>query len=193
MNLETLAEATKNQLAPNLSRRLAESINLASQVIRETRTLSYLLHPPLLDEAGLLDALRWFVGGFIDRSGIDTALQVGDDFPRLSRDLEMAIFRIIQEALTNIHRHSDSLTASIQLAVAGEEILLTVSDEGQGIHPAPEQAEQNGGAGAKRKLGVGIAGMRERVLQLNGRFEIVAANPGTTLRAVFPRQQEIEF
>jgi PAS domain S-box-containing protein len=196
MNLETLAEATKNQLSSNLSGRLTESISLANQVIRETRTLSYLLHPPLLDEAGLTDALHWFVGGFIDRSGIQTALEMAADFPRLPRDLETAIFRIIQEALTNIHRHSGSRTASIQLTVAGEEILLTVSDQGKGINSGPEPAEQNGnghnGNGRKRKLGVGIAGMRERVLQMGGRFDIGAANPGTLLKAVFPCQPEID-
>ncbi len=196
MNLETLAEATKDQLSPNLSRRLTESINLANQVIRETRTLSYLLHPPLLDEAGLTDALHWFVGGFIDRSGIQTTLDVAEDFPRLPRDLETAIFRIIQEALTNIHRHSGSHTASIQLMVAGEEVLLAVSDQGKGIHSEPEPSEQNGnghnGHGRKRTLGVGIAGMRERVLQLGGRFEIGAGNPGTLLSAVFPCHPEID-
>ncbi len=196
MNLETLAEATKDQLSSNLSRRLTESISLANQVIRETRTLSYLLHPPLLDEAGLTDALHWFVGGFIDRSGIQTTLDVADDFPRLPRDLETAIFRIIQEALTNIHRHSGSHTASIQLTIAGEEILLSVSDQGKGIHSEPEPSEQNGnghnGNGRKRKLGVGIAGMRERVLQLGGRFEIGAGNPGTLLTAVFPCHPEID-
>ncbi len=196
MNLETLHEKTKDQLSSNLSRRLTESISLANQVIRETRTLSYLLHPPLLDEAGLTDALHWFVGGFIDRSGIHTTLEVAADFPRLPRDLETAIFRIIQEALTNIHRHSGSRTASIQLTVAGEEILLTVSDQGKGINSGTEPAEQNGnghnGNDRKRKLGVGIAGMRERALQLGGRFEIGAGNPGTLLKAVFPCQPEID-
>jgi len=196
MNLETLAEATKDQLAANLSRRLRESINLANQVIRETRTLSYLLHPPLLDEAGLTDALHWFVGGFIDRSGIQTTLNVADDFPRLPRELETAIFRIIQEALTNIHRHSGSQTASIQLMVAGEEVLLAVSDQGKGIASGPQTAELNGnghnGNGRQRKLGVGVAGMRERVLQMGGAFEIAANNPGTILKAVFPCHPEID-
>lgn len=193
MNLEMLAQATKNQLSQNLSGRLTESINLAKQVIRETRTLSYLLHPPLLDEAGLTDALHWFVGRFIDRSGIQTTLNVADDFPRLPRDLETAIFRIIQEALTNIYRHSGSKSASIQLTLAGEEVLLNVADEGRGISSEPEAAEKNGnGSGRKRKLGVGIAGMRERVLQMGGRFEIVAGNPGTILKAVFPCQPEID-
>lgn len=202
MNLETLALAAKDQLAPNLFWKLNESINLANQVIRETRTLSYLLHPPLLDEAGLIDALHWFVGGFIDRCGIQITLEVNPDFPRLPRELETAIFRIIQEALTNIHRHSGSPTASIHLELAGEEIHLAVSDRGKGITSEPEPATElepgqpngNGqhGGGRKRKLGVGIAGMRERVLQLGGRFEITAGNPGTILKAVFPCRPEID-
>ncbi len=188
MNLESLQDAIKDQLPPNLGRRLADSIRLANQVIKETRTLSYLLHPPLLDEAGLLDALHWFVGGFIERSGIQTALEVPSDFPRLSRDLETAIFRIIQEALTNIHRHSGSRTAGIHLAVSAGEIHLTVSDQGRGVASASTSAGPNGG----RKLGVGLAGMRERVLQMGGHFEIVAANPGTILKAIFPCKQQTD-
>jgi len=188
MNLESLQDAIKDQLPANLGRRLADSIRLANQVIKETRTLSYLLHPPLLDEAGLLDALHWFVGGFIERSGIQTALEVPSDFPRLSRHLETAIFRIIQEALTNIHRHSGSRTAGIHLAVSAGEIHLTVSDQGRGVASASTSAGPNGG----RKLGVGLAGMRERVLQMGGHFEIVAANPGTILKAIFPCKQQTD-
>ena len=187
MNLESLQEATKDQLSANLNRRLTDSIRLANQVIKETRTISYLLHPPLLDEAGLQDALHWFVGGFIDRSGIQTTLEVAADFPRLPRDLETAIFRIIQEALTNIHRHSGSRTASIQLAVTAEEVLLSVSDQGKGMNPVPGQDQPDG---RTQKLGVGIAGMRERVLLTGGRFEIAAGNPGSIVKAVFPLQSQ---
>ena len=117
MNLESLQDAVKEQIAPSLNQRLAESIRLANQVIKETRTLSYLLHPPLLDEAGLRDALHWFVGGFIERSGIQTELEISPNFSRLPRELETAIFRIIQESVTNIHRHSGSPKASIHLAL----------------------------------------------------------------------------
>jgi len=182
MNLESLHESVKDQIAPSLTQRLAESIRLTNQVIKETRTLSYLLHPPLLDEAGLRDALHWFVGGFIERSGIQTDLEISPDFSRLPRELEIAIFRIIQESLTNIHRHSGSPKASIHLALDLNEVLLTITDQGKGILPeaAPEEPKRG------RKLGVGIAGMRERVLQLGGRFEIVAGNPGTIIKAAFP-------
>jgi len=182
MNLESLHEALKDQLAPALAQRLEESIRLANQVIRETRTLSYLLHPPLLDEAGLRDALHWFVGGFIERSGIQTELEISASFSRLPRELEIAIFRIIQEALTNIHRHSGSPKAGIRLALEQNEVLLTISDQGKGMPPAESSEESRSG----RKLGVGVAGMRERVLLLGGRFEIADGNPGTIVKAAFP-------
>jgi PAS domain S-box-containing protein len=182
MNLESLQEAIKGQIAPSQNQRLGESIRLANQVIKETRTLSYLLHPPLLDEAGLPDALHWFIGGFIERSGIQTELEISPKVARLPRALEIAIFRIIQESLTNIHRHSGSVKASIRLALEGTQILLTIGDQGKGMpsEATLEDPKKN------RKLGVGIAGMRERVLQLGGQFEVAAGNPGTTIKAVFP-------
>jgi len=188
MNLESLQEAIKDQIAPNLNHRLAESIRLANQVIKETRTLSYLLHPPLLDEAGLRDALHWFVGGFIERSGIQTELEISPNFARVPRELETAIFRIIQESLTNIHRHSGSAKASIRLALDGNQIFLTISDQGKGMPSEATLEEPNTLEAPRknRKLGVGIAGMRERVLQLGGQFEVAAGNPGTVIKAVFP-------
>ena len=185
MNLESLQEAIKAQIAPSLNHRLSESIRLANQVIKETRTLSYLLHPPLLDEAGLRDALRWFVGGFIERSGIQTELEISANVARLPRALETAIFRIIQEALTNVHRHSGSPKASIHLTLDETDetqVFLEIADQGKGIppEPTPEEPKKN------RKLGVGIAGMRERVIQLGGQFEVAAGNPGTIVKVMFP-------
>lgn len=189
MNLESLHDALKGKIAPTLAQKLAESIRLASQVIKETRTLSYLLHPPLLDEAGLRDALHWFVGGFIERSGIQTDLEVTPNLSRLPRELEIAIFRIIQESLTNIHRHSRSSKASIHLAVNANEVSLTIADQGVGMPAAPAANEPNKG----KKLGVGVAGMRERVLQLGGRFEITPGDPGTIIKAVFPLPRQTEL
>jgi two-component system NarL family sensor kinase len=188
MNLESLQEAIKDQIAPNLNNRLAESIRLANQVIKETRTLSYLLHPPLLDEAGLRDALHWFIGGFIERSGIQTDLEISPNVARLPRVLETAIFRIIQESLTNIHRHSGSAKASIRLALNGDQIFLTISDQGKGMPSEATLEEPNTREQPKknRKLGVGIAGMRERVLQLGGQFEVAPGKPGTIIKVVFP-------
>ena len=182
MNLQSLQDAIKERIAPNLAQRLTESIHLTNQVIKETRTLSYLLHPPLLDEAGLRDALQWFVGGFIERSGIQTELYISPSFSRLPQELEVAIFRIIQEGLTNVHRHSGSAKARISLASAHNEVVVTIADEGKGM-PAEATMEE---PKDKRKLGVGIAGMRERVLQLGGSFEITAGNPGTVITATFP-------
>jgi PAS domain S-box-containing protein len=188
MNLESLQEAIKGQIAPNLNNRLGESIRLANQVIKETRTLSYLLHPPLLDEAGLRDALHWFIGGFIERSGIQSELEISPKVARMPRSLEIAIFRIIQESLTNIHRHSGSAKASIRLALEGNQILLTIGDQGKGMpsEATPEEPNTLQEPKKNRKLGVGIAGMRERVLQLGGQFEVAAGNPGTVIKAVFP-------
>lgn len=184
MNLESLQDTIRTKLTPDLAHRLAESIRLTNQVMKETRTLSYLLHPPLLDEAGLRDALHWFVGGFIERSGIKTELEMSPELPRLNRDLEIAIFRIIQEALTNIHRHSGSPTAGIRLEMTPDEILLNITDKGKGLPAAPASVQANGKG--QTKTGVGLAGMRERVLQLGGRFEVVSANPGTAIKVVFP-------
>jgi PAS domain S-box-containing protein len=188
MNLESLQEAIKGKIPSGLGQRLAESIRLVKQVIKETRTLSYLLHPPLLDEAGLRDALHWFVGGFIERSAIQTDLEISPNFSRLPNELEIAIFRIIQEALTNIHRHSASSKASIHLTASLNEILLTIADEGVGMAATITAEEQN----RRKKLGVGVAGMRERVLQLGGRFEIIPGNPGTIIKAAFPKPHSID-
>jgi PAS domain S-box-containing protein len=188
MNLESLHESIKDQITPGLNQRLTESIRLANQVIKETRTLSYLLHPPLLDEAGLRDALHWFIGGFIERSGIQTELEISPKVARLPRVLEIAIFRIIQESLTNIHRHSGSAKAKIRLALDGNQIFLMIGDEGKGMpsQTVLEDPKKN------KKLGVGIAGMRERVLQLGGQFEVAAGNPGTIIKAAFPITSESE-
>jgi signal transduction histidine kinase len=126
--------------------------------------------------------LHWFVGGFIERSGIQTELEISPNFSRLPRELEIATFRIIQEGLTNIHHHSCSAKAGIQLFLNKNEFLLVIADQGKGM-PSTAALEDSKGT---RKLGVGIAGMRERVLQLGGRFEIVSGNPGTIIKAVFP-------
>lgn len=148
---------------------------LIDELSKEIRTLSYLLHPPLLDEAGLGSALRWYVDGFSERSKIKVDLTMPDNFGRLPQDVETAAFRIVQECLTNIHRHSGSQTARIQLGQSNQHVELEVADEGKGFP-------------SDRQLGVGIRGMRERVLQLGGTFEIVSMRPGTAVLARFPLQ-----
>src|SRR5947207_11407047 len=137
------------------------------------RTISYLLHPPLLDEAGLSAALQWYVEGLTARSEIRVDLEVPDTFDRLPRDLETAIFRVVQECLTNVHRHSGSPVAKIRLRRSASDVQLEVRDEGKGI--PPEKLSEMAATGAP---GVGIRGMRERIHQLGGRLEISSDGSG---------------
>ncbi|MBZ5623752.1 MAG: hypothetical protein LAQ69_34385 [Acidobacteriia bacterium] len=157
-----------------------DSVRLIQESIRELRTTSHLLHPPLIDEMGLPVTLRSYVEGFEARSGIRVALTLDPHLPRLEHDVELAIFRIVQESLTNIHRHSHSQTASILLARKSTEIRLQISDEGTGIPPEVMARTEWGTAG------VGIAGMRERVRLLGGRFEVSSGHVGTTICILLP-------
>jgi PAS domain S-box-containing protein len=160
---------------------LRSAADLADGAVREVRTISYLMYPPLLDESGLLPALRWFARGFAERSGIQVRVDVSADLPRQPREIETTIFRIVQEALTNVHRYSGSRTAEIRVCCEDGNIIAEVQDHGIGL-PTPTRA-----TGAPTDRGVGIAGMRERVKQLNGIFEINGtAGKGTTVRAVLP-------
>jgi len=178
--------ARLNRTASHLSEAergaLTESISLAEQSIAGVRTLSYLLHPPFLDEAGLVAALRWYAAGFAERSGITVDLELPDTFERLPLDTETALFRIVQESLTNIHRHAGSETARIRLRRDAERLVLEIEDWGKGIPSASLAHIMSGGGGS----GVGISGMRERIEQLGGRLEIVSAGRGTTVRAALP-------
>lgn len=180
MTLGNLREALpdENELAREF---LASATELAELSIREVRTVSYLMHPPMLDEAGLGPALRWYARGFAERSGIKTTVDVAENFERQSQDIETTVFRIVQEALTNVHRYSGSRTAAIHLARENGHIRAEVRDEGCGLALAGPLG------GRQTPLGVGIAGMRERVKQLNGIFEIESApGVGTTVRAMLP-------
>ncbi len=152
-----------------------DSIQLAESSAKELRTISYLLHPPLLDEMGLLSAVRWYARGFSERSGIRVELLLPDDMERLPRQLEIALFRIVQESLTNVHRHSSSPVASIHIEADVKRVVLEVSDQGTGIDMS---------ATIPPKLGVGIAGMRERINQLQGQLELVSGPHGTTVRVI---------
>lgn len=161
---------------------LAECTDVVEKSIIETRTLSHLLHPPLLDEAGFASAASWFVTGFSQRSGIPVALELPEDLPRLSEAVEIALFRVLQESLTNVHRHSQAASAEIKVEVDAEEITMEVSDHGRGM---PEHIlQQLRGDGTK--LGVGLAGMRERIHELGGTFDVSSGSHGTTVRAVVP-------
>ena len=167
---------------------LTESISLAEQSITQIRTLSYLLHPPFLDETGLLSALRWYANGFADRSGITVNLELPESLERLPLDTETALFRIVQESLINIHRHAGSETASIRLAQDAGSLVLEIGDRGQGIPKASlKRIASRGGF-----VGVGIAGMIERIEQLGGRLEITSSDQGTTVRVELPLVKDAE-
>jgi len=163
------------------ARLLADSDGIVQNLNKELRTMSHLLHPPLLDEVGLSSALQWYVDGFTKRSGILTTLELASDFGRLNSDLEIAVFRLVQECLTNVHRHSGSAKATVRLNRSNGALLLEIWDEGHGI--AADKKSLVFGAGP---VGVGLRGMRERVLQLGGTLQIDSDEGGTTIRAMFP-------
>lgn len=178
MNLATLAQnITSNQ--PQ-GKALADSQDLVRQLNQEIRTTSYLLHPPLLDETGLPGAIHWYIEGLKERSGLNIDVKIADDFGRLSSEMELALFRIVQECLTNIHRHSGSDAAVVRLSRAAGNVRLDVEDEGKGI-----PAEKLRGIRAQRS-GVGITGMRERVRHFNGVMDIRSNGAGTRISVTLP-------
>ena len=176
MNLDRLiVEARGLQSEPLIS----EAIAINEDLTRQLRTMSYLLHPPLLDELGLASALGWYVEGFSQRSGIHVDLEISPEFDRLPEDLEITIFRVIQECLTNIHRHSGSATAKIRLARGEEGVRVEVIDEGAGI---PVHRLREG----KLVQGIGIMGIQERMRQLGGDLDVTSSGKGTTVVATLP-------
>jgi|GEM_PF-2264928 len=178
MNLATMESAGVN--TDRAAKGLTDSRLLVDALTKEIRTLSYLLHPPLLDETGLGSALRWYVSGFSERGKIRVDLELEENFGRLSRELETSIFRLIQESLTNIHRHSGSASARIRLVRSETQVELEIVDKGKGI-PPEKQREL-----ATAKAGVGMRGMQERVRQLGGTFTITSNGKGTSVAVVFP-------
>ena len=179
MNITRLAEAANNnpeQLAKDI-----ESVqDLVKHLTQEIRTTSYLLHPPLLDETGLSSALQWYVQGLADRSGLQIDLDISEHFERLSPEMEVVIFRIVQECLTNTHRHSESKTARIVVARKGENIYVEVQDRGKGMSRERLAEVQSHGTG------VGLTGMRERAHQLHGDLRIESNSLGTKVSATLP-------
>jgi signal transduction histidine kinase len=180
MNLSRIARERGNLTTPAV-RALDENCQLVEEASQQIRTMSHLLHPPLLDEVGIESALRWYVEGFAERSKIRVRMELtpgfGDELPR---DLALSLFRIVQESLTNIHRHSGSPTALIRIERSDTEIVLRVEDQGHGI--SAEQRERiYSGEG-----GVGFRGMQERVRQFGGRLEIESSQHGTRITAVVP-------
>jgi PAS domain S-box-containing protein len=182
INLSNLQKLHDSQ-SGEADRLMNESQTLAEQSLTELRTLSYLLHPPILDHAGLVLALQWFAEGFSKRSGIYVDVIALEDIGRLPLEIETALFRIVQESLTNIRRHSGSESATIRLEKEARGVKLQISDRGHGM----KQNGNNGhGDGESAELGVGIPGMRQRLLQLGGQLDIQSTNQGTTITAVVP-------
>jgi signal transduction histidine kinase len=179
MNLAMTLQGNGNVDPQEKSNRLLDAMHLADQAIKEVRTLSYLLHPPMLDEAGLLLALEWYVQGLAERSEIEVDLDLPPALDRLPPDLELAIFRIVQEALTNVHRHSGSKVAKVRVAREGERIDITIEDAGKGL---TKEMLQVGFA----RSGVGIRGMQERARQFSGQVRLSNANPGTRVHVTLP-------
>jgi signal transduction histidine kinase len=158
------------------AQKLEEAIVLADQASKELRTLSYLLHPPMLDEAGLLIALEWYATGFSDRCKIKVTLDLPANLRRLPQGLELAIFRVAQEALSNVYRHAAAKNAFVHLTAAADRIELVIEDDGKGMSNDALQS----------KAGVGISGMKERTRQFGGKLELMSSQQGTQLRVTFP-------
>jgi signal transduction histidine kinase len=168
--------------APNAdSQIITDSHELIDQCLDETRTISHLLHPPLLDESGLRSASQWYVEGFAKRSGIEVELQVDENLGRLPQDVETALFRLLQESLTNAHRHSASHKVDICIRRDTGKVSATIRDYGQGFTPEQLQDIRKGNSG-----GVGLTGLTERMGALGGRLEVEAADPGSIVRVTVP-------
>jgi PAS domain S-box-containing protein len=183
LNLAQLVQRAE-VIAPELAKDGKEIEEIVQQLHREIRTTSYLLHPPLLDEAGLKSALSWYVQGVAERSGMLIDLNVGNNFGRLPADMELAIFRVVQECLTNIHRHAESKTAHIRVSREDESVRIEVRDGGKGISPDRLSEIHS------RASGVGIAGIRERLRQFRGEMKIESNGSGTTVFATIPIPKE---
>jgi len=177
MNLTPLA-SEHGKLPPGAVKAITESVGFVKELSNQLRTISHLLHPPLLDEVGLSSALRLFLEGFEERSKIKVNLGIPGNFERLPPELETAIFRVVQECLTNIHRHSGSRVAAIRVTRDENEVKVEVRDQGKGMPSL--------GNGSHKEVGVGIQGMRERIKQFGGRFEILSDKKGTTVVATIP-------
>jgi PAS domain S-box-containing protein len=179
MNLAQFVQKT-GRAAPEVAREAETIQEMVQQLHRDIRTTSYLLHPPLLDESGLYSALSWYTQGLVERSGLQIRLDMSEDFGRLPRDMELAVFRLIQECLTNIHRHSGSKLASIRVVRESDQVAVEVRDQGAGMSSERLAQIQSGASG------VGIRGMRERLRQFKGELKIESDNSGTRIWVTIP-------
>jgi len=181
MNIATV-QSQSHKLDSAAARAVSENSAIVQQIGKEIRTISHLLHPPLLDAAGLASALRWYIDGFSERSHIKVDFEIPAEFRRLSDDMEIAIFRLVQEGLTNIHRHSGSDSAKITIREDDRNVVVEIQDAGKGIS-LEKQLELSSG-----RTGVGFRGMRERLRQFGGDLDIHSDNKGTLVKARLPLQ-----
>ncbi len=187
MSLDRLARLTEER-KPEAKESIKESREIVSQIGEEIRTLSYILHPPLLDECGLASAVHWYTEGFEKRSGIKLEVSISPDLPRLPADAETTLFRVVQESLTNVHRYSGSSSAKIKVSNNSGEVRLEIIDYGHGSKTGAARARLDGTA----PLGVGIPGMRERLHQLGGGLTVDFATNGTRVTATLPIKSAAE-
>ncbi|HEY6387885.1 MAG TPA: sensor histidine kinase, partial [Candidatus Acidoferrum sp.] len=185
MTLDRLAKKTQTQ-APELLSEAKESQQMLQQLSHDIRTTSYLLHPPLLDETGLATAIEIYAKGLTDRGGPVITVEIPKDMGRLPSDLELVIFRIVQESLTNVVRHSGSKTAAIRMETDSEQISIQIRDAGKGIPSERLAAIQSQGSG------VGVRGMRERIRQFGGQMNISSTAQGTTVELRIPLRGQQE-
>jgi signal transduction histidine kinase len=184
-----LSRLQRREVEPSQQNRslLTESIELTERAITEVRTISHLLHPPLLDELGFHSAARWYAEGFAKRSGIQVELNMEEIVTRMPREVELALFRVLQESLTNVHRHANASRVDIEVKCVRDEALLAVRDNGKGISRTVLENFR-----ARHAGGIGLAGMRERLAELGGRLELESGPNGTQVRAILPAHQQEE-
>jgi signal transduction histidine kinase len=184
MTISTLSKMTSAaaQSSPASSKCWEDVNSLIDEAIRETRTISHLLHPPMLDELGFAASASWYITGFARRSGIEVKVELPDEQPRFTESMDLTLFRVLQECLTNILRHSGSKKAEVRLDIAGQEVVLSIRDYGKGM--SREQIEKFMTSGTD--VGVGLGGMRERVRDLGGKIELQAPGTGTTVKVTLP-------
>lgn len=185
LSLEAVRRVVPADSAPVVEEKLAEAEEIIRRCSVDLRTLSHLLHPPLLEDLGLASAVNWYISGFAERSGIKVSAEISK-LPRFNHTVELTLFRILQESLTNIHRHSGSKTAAVALAADAQSVTLEIRDEGKGI----PQETLRGWSRNTHRAGVGINGMRERLKDLGGTFEITSDHRGTIVRATIPLRSE---
>jgi PAS domain S-box-containing protein len=186
MKLGTL-RISHRDLDPKTAEEIAQCSSILEECVKEVRTISYLLYPPMLEEMGLKSAVNWYLEGFAERSGIKTSFDVSTDFERVSRVIELALFRVLQESLNNVHKHSGSTRVDIHLSLANGIVTLEIRDYGKGL---PELSMQFDKGLSTSPLGIGLRGMAERARQLGGEFVIANVDPGACVRVKIPAQEE---